>query len=281
VAERSSSGFFTAPADGARLHYLLWEAAPLQPLLLLLHGGGAHAHWWDHVAPAVASGHRVVALDFRGHGDSEHTPGRYGLDRLAGDVESLIDHLGGTAAVVGASMGGQVAMRVAARSERIRRLVIVDVPPGPPPEAFAHRDRLRAAKRYASREEGLTRFRLIPPETAAPSALLAHVAAHSLRETGDGAWTLKFDPAVFAGVGPETPAGFLGRIACPCLIVRGERSRLLLAEVAAAMAGAIPRGRLVTIPGAHHHVFLDKPGEFADAVGRFLAEVGECPGRSV
>jgi len=265
---------FLAPADGARLNLLEWPSAPeRRPLLLLLHGGGAHAHWWDHVAPVLATTHRVVALDFRGHGDSEHTPGRYGLDRLVTHVEALIDHLGGhQAAVVGASMGGQVAMRAASRSCRIRRLCIVDVPPGAPPEALAHRDRLRTRKRYASYDEGLARFRLVPPETRAASTLLAHVAACSLRVTADGGWTLKFDPAVFAGAAPETPEGLLKRIACPCLVVRGELSGLLSAEMAAAMAGAIPDARLATIPGAHHHVFLDNPGAFVNAIAAFLME---------
>ena len=58
--------------NGLSLHYLEWGEAT-NPALILLHGGSAHAHWWDHIAPTLARTYRVLALDLRGHGESAWT----------------------------------------------------------------------------------------------------------------------------------------------------------------------------------------------------------------
>ena len=104
---------FTRPAlAGVHLRVLLWGEASA-PLLVLLHGAGANAHWWDHLAPELARDYRVAALDFRGHGGSDH-PERHYAGAFAEDREALIAHLAGDAGraapfVVGASLGARVA----------------------------------------------------------------------------------------------------------------------------------------------------------------------------
>jgi len=78
-----SQRFFQKKGGGPALHALHWGEVG-RPPLVLLHGGGANAHWWDHLAPCLADLFHVVALDFRGHGESEFpeelTPGAFGAD---------------------------------------------------------------------------------------------------------------------------------------------------------------------------------------------------------
>src|SRR5262245_46598611 len=74
TALRRSPATGSTEVDGARIAYRAW-GAPDAPPIVLLHGVAAHSRWWDAVAPALAERHRVVAIDFSGHGDSEHRTG--------------------------------------------------------------------------------------------------------------------------------------------------------------------------------------------------------------
>lgn len=217
-----------------------------------------------------------MALDLRGHGESDRAAGHYEMDRMVEDLGALIERLGGMVDVVGASMGGIVATHAASRGFALRRLVIVDAPPKPPGDIAKRRAVFGTPKRYRSLEHGVRRFRLIPPDTFADSELIASIALRSFRQLDDGAYGLKFDHRVFEGERPDPPSGLLESIEVPTLLIRGSHS-LLLDEVAAArMASRIPRCRLVTVPQAHHHVFLDNPGDFLAVVSEFLAEGDEC-----
>src|SRR5262249_36347898 len=126
-----------SPRDGAttlgsmRFHFLDWGTEG-RPPLLLLHGGAQTAHSWDEVAPDLARDHHVLALDQRGHGDSDRAPGgRYRRDDFVGDVRAFLDDRGWPAATVMAlSLGGLNAIAFAAtHPERVRGLVVVDVTP--------------------------------------------------------------------------------------------------------------------------------------------------------
>ena len=109
---------FTGPKlDGVHLHGV-HHGSTGRAKLVLLHGAGANAHWWDHLAPVLAEHFHVVALDFRGHGDSdhpeEHRPGAFGED-LAALVAHLAERGAGQACLVGHSLGAHVAAGHAAR----------------------------------------------------------------------------------------------------------------------------------------------------------------------
>ena len=121
--------------DGIKVHYLDWGGDPRKRTIVLLHGGAAHAHWWDYVAPELTDHGRVLALDFRGHGRSQWSPERhYGPPAYIEDVRGLLDLLGTRVVLVGHSMGGAVAQWCALTfPEKIAALVIVDAPAGPPP----------------------------------------------------------------------------------------------------------------------------------------------------
>src|SRR5260370_25762021 len=95
--------------EGLKLHYLDWGGDSDKHTLVLLHGGAAHVHWWDGVAPLLTAYGRVLALDFRGHGRSQCAKsGVYGPGAYLTDVRGLIDDLGPGVILVGHSMRGAV-----------------------------------------------------------------------------------------------------------------------------------------------------------------------------
>jgi pimeloyl-ACP methyl ester carboxylesterase len=265
---------FTTPAlDGVRLH-AIHHGDPALRKLVLLHGGGANAHWWDGVAPALAAGRfHVVALDFRGHGDSDRPEPRPGAFQR--DLAALLEHLGAPdAALVGHSMGGHVALVHAARhggARRPRALVVVDVARGAGPKTRRlMRLALAARRTYRSREDAIARFRFLPPAPGAPEALRERIAAASVGEEPDGRFGFKFDPRWF--VQPPEPGPELAHVATPTLVVRGAGSPLLSHEGALELVGEIRGARLVEIEGAEHNVHLEQPERFVAAVLPFLSE---------
>ena len=260
--------------DGLRLHYLQWGTAS-SPLVVLLHGGSAHAHWWDQFAAAIADTHRVLALDLRGHGDSEHPdPPAYRVDDYVHDLTAFIAALGTDRIhLVGHSLGAMVATAFAGQHpEQLRSLVIVDSQLRLTPAGVRYMLRLRNFPQpmYRSRQHALERFRLLPTQTAAGEKTLHHVAAHGIRELPDGRWTYKFDREALAHHEPQDLTPVLKHLTCPILIVRGAHSTLLSPAALAALHTAAPSAEVVEISAAHHHVMLDNPTEFERAVRTFL-----------
>ena len=121
---------YTAP-DGVQIAYYEWNTAGLGPPVVLQHGfaGNAASNWFalGFVDALVAAGRRVIALDARGHGQSDkpHDPALHGEDAMARDLIGVIDQLGATNYdLVGYSMGAIIAAAVAAQDPRVRRLVL-------------------------------------------------------------------------------------------------------------------------------------------------------------
>jgi pimeloyl-ACP methyl ester carboxylesterase len=263
---------------GLGLHALEW-GRPGRPGLCFLHGGSAHAHWFDLVAPAFADRYHVLSLDQRGHGQSDWpVPPAYATEDFARDLLGVLDALGWErAVVVGHSMGGHNAMAFAAwHPARVRGLVIVDSRPAIPEERLGHlRRRGHSALRlHRTLESAVAAFRLLPRETVADPAFLAHLAAVGVIQR-DGGWSYRFDPAGNRLRRPADAWPLLGRITAPTLIVRGELSPILLREEAERMRAMIPGGTLAEIPGVYHHVVLDAPVAFVGALERFLGTLEE------
>ena len=185
--------------DGTTISYLAW-GDPGPRGLVLVHGGGAHAHWWDHIAPLLALDRRVLALDLSGHGDSGRRD-TYTLDAWATEVLAVAADASLTEppTVIGHSMGGLVTLRLASLfGARLAGAVVIDSPlrnRDLTPEEMAARDRraFGPLRVYPSREDAIAHFRTIPPQETLPYAT-AHVAATSVR------------PAPAAAGGPAGPA---------------------------------------------------------------------------
>jgi pimeloyl-ACP methyl ester carboxylesterase len=260
-------------ANGLSLH-LLEAGPPGRAPVLLLHGGAAHAHWFDAVLPALADRHHVVALDQRGHGESAWAvPPAYATQDFAADLRALVHELGWErAAVVGHSMGGHNAMAFAAwHPERVERLVVVDARPSIPADRVEqmHARGRRPRRVHPTLDAAVGSFRLLPADTAADPALLAHLARASVAEH-DGGWSLRFDPACYGARQPIDVWPLLPRIGAPTLVVRGEKSPILPREMAERLRDGVPGATLEEVPGAWHHLVLDRPEAFAATLLRFL-----------
>jgi pimeloyl-ACP methyl ester carboxylesterase len=262
--------------NGLDLH-LLETGPPGAPAICFLHGGAAHAHWFDRVIPALVDRFRVISLDQRGHGESAWaTPPAYATQDFAADLLALMDHFGwARMALVGHSMGGHNSMGFAAwYPERVSALVVVDSRPLLPPDRI---DRMRERgqrppRLHASEDDAVRSFRLLPKETTADPALLQHLARAGLIHT-DGGYRYRFDPACYANRQPVDCWPLLPRITAPALVVRGELSPILPADMAARLGASIPRAEVAEIKGAYHHLTLDAPDAFARVLDRFLRAV--------
>jgi esterase len=262
--------------NGIRLH-LLEGGHTDGPVLCFLHGGSAHAHWFDAVMPHFADRFHVVSLDQRGHGESEWaSPPAYATEDFASDLAALMDHMAWPRmAVVGHSMGGHNATAFAAwHPDRVNALVIADSRPALPAERLErmHERGRRTPRLHPSRESALRSFRLLPRETIASATLLEHLAGQGLTNR-EGGWTYRFDPACNGSRRPADLWPLLPLVTAPTLIVRGELSPIMTPEIAARMLDSITNARFVEIPGAYHHLVLDTPGPFNAAVRKFLDDV--------
>ena len=171
------------------------------PLILLVHGQGAHSHWWDGVAAPVGlgCGMRVAALDLSSMGDSGHRR-RYSLRQFAKELLQSVDSCspGGPVILVAHSFGGSVA-RIALhlQPDDLSACVLLDSVPGRGrPQARgskAHSHVKPEAHIYPSREEALRRFRLRPAQPPPAPRLFQHIANHSIRQVEGGGWQFKLD----------------------------------------------------------------------------------------
>ena len=258
---------------GAAVRYLAWGARDA-PTLVLVHGGAAHAQWWAPLAPLFTDRFRVVALDLSGHGDSDRRDA-YVVSTWAEEVLAVAADAGGSGrpVVVGHSMGGFVAIATAAmHGSELDGAVVIDAPvrrPDPETIEGVSGGMFRAPKVYASVEEGMGHFHLVPPQPCENGWLLAHIARHSLRPV-EGGFSWKFDPGVFTRrSGPSRLSEYgplLARAACRVAIVNGadstivnEDMRAYMAELLAGSPAAVAGVPFVEVPEAQHHVLLDQP----------------------
>ncbi|MBI1846277.1 MAG: alpha/beta hydrolase [Candidatus Rokubacteria bacterium] len=264
----------TVQVNGLDLHCLEWGPSGTVGLCFL-HGGSAHAHWFDRVAPAFASRFPAIALDQRGHGESQWpAPPSYATEDFTSDLLGVIDSLGWERTIlVGHSMGGHVSMAFSAwHPERVERLVIVDSRPTIPPDRleWMHERGRRPLRRHPSQDAAVHAFRLRPRATVADPAFLAHLARVGTVER-DGGWRFRFDPDTSRLRKPYDNWQLVDRIRARTLIARAGQSPVLPREEARALQSRIAGSELVEIPGAHHHLTLDQPEAFTRELARFLA----------
>jgi pimeloyl-ACP methyl ester carboxylesterase len=260
--------------NGLRFHFLDWGTEG-RPPLLLLHGGAQTAHSWDDVAPDLARDHHVLALDQRGHGDSDWAPaGRYRRDDFVADIAAFLDDRGWLAAAVMAlSLGGLNSIAFAARHpERVAGLVVVDVAPTISATGGKAIVAQLAVRDFASFDEAVERAQAFNRLRSAEN--VRDRLRHALKQGPDGRWTYKFDPGIGGG-GLETDFERLWeqvhQIRCPTLLVRGAQSAILSRETAARFVREVPGSTVVEVPGAGHSVMGDNPTGFISAVRPFLA----------
>lgn len=272
----------TVQANGLRLHHLDWGNAG-KPVLVLVHGIRLHAHVWNEFAREFRDRFHILALDQRGHGDSDWAPpGHYHLHDYYEDLRAVLEARRlQEVTLIGHSLGARVAMLYThLHPERVKRLILVDMGAGLPSTIagvdFSRVTETAPPKDFASPAEagaylaGILRL--------APRHLIEESVAHGMRRREDGRWVWKYDPSL--GGRPQPRAGVrewdlwdvVKTIACPTLLLHGQLSRVVTPEIARRMADEMPRCRAERIDNAGHALFTDQPRAFAQSVARFLGE---------
>ena len=270
-------------ANGLRFHYLEW-GSPDNPPMLLLHGFAQTCHSWDFVALSLCDRFRVIALDQRGHGDSDWaTEGDYSPEAHQQDIHAIVEALGITGIILmGLSMGGRNALTYAAsHPSGVKALIIVDAAP--------QNQRLGTEniRRFVQQEDELGSVddfveRVRSFNLRRPVEQIRGSIMHNLKQLPSGRWTWKYDrllrsPGRRMAPDPEATRRlwrYVESLRCPTLVVRGEKSDVIALETAEAMQARILNSRLATVEGAGHLVMGDNPAGFERAVTEFLAGVG-------
>jgi pimeloyl-ACP methyl ester carboxylesterase len=248
--------------------------------VLLLHGGGQTRHSWGRAALELsARGYYVVALDLRGHGDSDWAPdSNYSIDAQADDIRSVMRRMPAPSVLIGASMGGLIALTVAGEASEpaVRALVLVDVAPKVDPGGRARiigfmRDRPDG---FASIEEAADAITTYLPHRPRPRDLSG--LHRNLRRRADGRWYWHWDPRFFDSFEPDPDAAVrrytaaAGNVRVPTLLVRGSKSELVTAESVRHFRESIPHAEHVDVTDAAHMIAGDRNDAFNEVVIDFL-----------
>jgi esterase len=266
--------------NGLRLHYLEWEN-PTRETVLLLHGFANCAATWIPIAKTLARNFHVLALDQRGHGDSQWAEqDRYRISDLVSDVACFLDALGIMEInLVGHSMGGAVAQYFAAEHPgRVNRLVIVDNGPELG-EAVLNRIRnknIKVKKIFTSLNNVADYLAVLDP--LAPKELLIREAEYLTKKNDSGEFTWKCHSMTSRSTTFSSDAKLserweiLSMINCPTLIVRGVESGHLVREIADEMVKTIFNAELVEVEQSGHFAYRDNAEEFTELLLNFLGE---------
>ena len=262
-----------------RFHYLDWGGDG--PPLLFLHGGGLNAHTWDVVCVMLRDRYHCIALDQRGHGDSEWSPVvDYAVETQLGDVEGFIQQLRiENPVLIGQSMGGLNSIAYAVRhSHEMKGLVVVDVGPEINPAGTQRIREFASTPELDSPEAFLERAVKFNP--LRNPAVLKRSLYYNLRQTPTGKWALKHDQrraseeaAKIGTVQRERLALQIPGISCPALIVRGALSDVLTDDSAERFAHSLRKGRWVRVENAGHNLQGDNPSGLLDVLLPFLREI--------
>jgi esterase len=260
-----------------RIHYLDWGQARLPPVVFL-HGGGQTAHTWDIVCLALRAERHCIAMDLRGHGDSEWSSSLdYSLESYAADVEQLMAKLHVRRVVlVGMSLRGLAALTCATRwHAEIAGVVAVDVSPTRDHRAPERiRDFMATTQELETIEEFVEQA-LVHNPTRDPR-LLKTSLRNNLRQLPNGRWTWKYDrrhrerPDIddFFSAQRATVWACLPAIDAPVLVLRSARSDVLHDEDAEELVRRLPSARWLRVEGASRSIQGENPKGLIDAVSR-------------
>ena len=254
------------------------DASSDRPSVLMLHGGGQNRHSWKNTGQVLAdTGFHVIALDSRGHGDSDRSPDAdYDVDTLTADVMAVLDQIGRPVILIGASMGGLTGILVAdqAGPDRVTRLGLVDVVPRFEKNGSARiRDFMFSGLHgFASLEEAADAVAAYLPHRAKPRSPEGLKKNLRLR---DGRWYWHWDPAFMTKPGddPQLRTEKFEQAAAdltiPVLLIRGKLSDVVSPEGVRHFLDTVPNAEFVELSGAGHTAAGDDNDAFSDVVVTF------------
>ncbi len=278
TAAQQSSAPAPQPVDrfvtvnGLRIHYVDWGTAGRQPFIML-HGLDRVARTFDHLATHFSPRYHVLAVDLRGHGDSDWDPeARYRVEDHVSDLEGLVRQLGLREIVLwGNSTGGRVAQVFAGmHPDLVAHVIAEDVGPERPrqiSDSYARRVE-QEEEGWASEEELAARVRQSNPGMS--DEVLRSYVRHGTRRRADGRLVWKRDPNLVQGFVATDLWPFIREIRAPILYVLGGRSTIVPPATQEALVAALPQVRIVTMPGLGHYPSDERPAEFAAIVDQFL-----------
>lgn len=264
--------------SGLQFRYLDWGTEG-KPTILFLHGGALTAHTWDLCCLALRDDYHCLALDQRGHGDSDWAPdANYSLAAQREDVKGFADALGlDRFVLVGMSMGAINGLAYAIQyPESLSALVLIDAGPNVRrPGSGRIRNFVNGGAEPSSLEAIIERALEFNPRR--DPLILRRSLMHNLRRQDDGNWVWKYDRRRFQAMGGDQHAierrglaDGLASVTCPTLVVRGAESDVFHDEDAERLATGLPDGRWVKIPKAGHTVQGDNPKDLVAALREFL-----------
>jgi 3-oxoadipate enol-lactonase len=243
------------------------------PVVVLSNSLGATRGMWDPQVPALAERYRVVTYDTRGHGESSSPAGPYSLDDLVDDVLALLDRLGVRRAhVAGLSLGGMMALRLAAREPaRVDRLVALATSAKPDPQGFLDRAAAARSGGTAPLAPTVVSRWLTPAYAAEHPDLVARLEAMIVAADDEG-YALCCEVVAAVDLRED-----LGRITAPTLVVSGAEDPALPPPHQQAIAEGIAGASLVSVSPGAHLPNLEQPLEVTGALlGHFDAAGGHA-----
>lgn len=255
------------------------EASSDRPSVLLLHGGGQNRHSWKNTGQILADqGLHVIALDSRGHGDSDRSPSaNYSVEALCGDVVQALYQLGRPVVLIGASMGGLTGILAAheAGPDLVTKLVLVDVVPRFEKTGSARiRDFMfNHVHGFDSLEQAADAVAEYLPHRTKPRSPEGLKKNLRLR---DGRWYWHWDPAFLTKPDddPFMRVDKLERAAMnltiPILLIRGKLSDVVSAEGVQDFLDKVPAAEFVELSEAGHTAAGDDNDAFTEVVVEFV-----------
>jgi pimeloyl-ACP methyl ester carboxylesterase len=251
-----------------------------RPSILMLHGGGQNRFSWKNTGQILAEeGFHVIALDSRGHGDSDRAPdANYTVDGLCADTLAVLDQIGRPVILIGASMGGMTGMLVAdvAGPERVTKLVLVDVVP--------RYDKDGSARIRDFMASGVNGFETLEEAADAVAAYLPYRtkprSPEGLKKNlrlRDGRWYWHWDPAFLTApdddrfVRMQKLEQAVVDLTIPILLIRGKLSDVVSPEGVKDFLAKVPSAEFVELSDAGHTAAGDDNDAFSDAVVQFVS----------
>ena len=237
--------------------------------MLLVHGHGAHAHWWDFIAPSYKDDYQTVALDLSGMGDSHHRD-EYTADLYAEEIIAVADQckMPENTILVSHSFGGIMSIRAVAKNlERFKGLILLDTGIKHPDDIRPQEpERLSRPKLYPTSEIARSRFRLQPPQTCDNQYVVDHIARHSVEFIDEGfGWKFDDEQRLRMKAYENVQADFES-ISIPCALIYGADSEWFSSKSADHMKSLLPHLEVTELADAQHHLFLDQPLTFIETL---------------
>lgn len=259
-----------------------WNRGVGSTTILMLHGGGQNRFSWKNTGQILAdSGLHVLALDARGHGDSDRAPaGQYTVHTLAADIAAVLEQIGAPVVIVGASMGGLTGILAAFRAgpQLVSGLVLVDVVPRFESEGTARiRDFMtRHVHGFETLDQAADAVAAYLPHRRRPRNLEGLKKNLRLRQ---GRWHWHWDPAFVTSAGDDPFVDIeeleqaVGQLRIPILLVRGKLSDVVSPDGVEDFLGKVPHARFVELSDAGHTAAGDDNDAFSAAVVEFVTQI--------